>query len=128
MSEVPKSVLDEMVRVIVEAIDPERIIMFGSHAKGNAGPDSDLDIMVVDSKQFEKGRSRVNVTGDLYRALLHFRFPLDLLLFTIEEVQKWSNSKNHVIGRALREGKVLYERGFPSDSTIMNTCLNGNGM
>jgi predicted nucleotidyltransferase len=111
MSEVPKSVLDEMVRVIVDAIDPERIIMFGSHARGNAGPDSDVDILVVDPKPYNENRSRISLFEKLLRRLLFFPFPLDLLLYSKDEVEDWKDSRHHVIGTAIREGKVLYERG-----------------
>jgi predicted nucleotidyltransferase len=100
MSEVPKSVLDEMVRVIV-----------GSHARGNAGPDSDVDILVVDPKPYNENRSRISLFEKLLRRLLFFPFPLDLLLYSKDEVEDWKDSRLHVIGTAIREGKVLYERG-----------------
>ena len=46
----------------------------------------------------------------LSRALAGFPIPQDILVYTTEETEHWANSRNHVVARALREGKVLYER------------------
>jgi predicted nucleotidyltransferase len=110
MIEVTDAILRQMVEATVDAIDPEQIILFGSRATGKAGPDSDVDILIVDSKPFGENRSPRKQLGDIQRLLLDFPFPLDLLLFTRDEVLKWRSSRNHVIGRAMREGKVIYER------------------
>jgi predicted nucleotidyltransferase len=111
MTDATDEILREMVDVIVNAIDPERIILFGSRARDTAGPDSDVDILIVDSSPFGEKRSRVSQLVNLWRLLIRFPFPLDLLLFSRDEIDKWKESRNHVIGRAMREGKVLYERG-----------------
>ena len=111
MSNVTDEILQEMVEVIVEAIDPEQIILFGSRATGKAGPDSDMDLLIVDSKQFNENRSRRKELGNLWRSLARFRIPLDLLLYTVDEFEKWHHSNYHIIGSAVSEGKVIYERG-----------------
>jgi len=111
MTEVTDEILQEMVNVIVDAINPEQIVLFGSQVHGDISPDSDLDLLIIDSSSFDAERPRRTVLGDLWRSLARFRFPLDLLLFTREEVEKWRGSGGHIIGTALREGKVIYERG-----------------
>ncbi len=102
--------LDEMTDVIIDIADPEKIILFGSQARGRAGPYSDYDFLIVDAQPFGKERSRLEASTKVAWALSRFDVSTDILIFTIEEVEYWSQSLNHVVSCALREGKVLYER------------------
>lgn len=102
--------LQQMTAAIVEAADPERVILFGSHARGHAAPDSDVDLLIVEDRPFGPKDSRRDEMARLSRLLANFRVAQDILVFTPEEVERRRDSKNHVVGRALREGKVLYER------------------
>lgn len=104
------TVLQEITNAIVREVDPERIILFGSRARSEAAKDSDIDLLIVEQGTFGKGRSRRNELTKVERALIRFAVPTDILLYNVEEVEHWRGSLNHVIGRALREGKVLYER------------------
>ncbi len=103
---VDDAVLAEIVRCLVEAIDPDRIILFGSRARGDHRPDSDVDLMVVKTSNEPPGRRDVRA----YRALSNLPIPKDLIWYTPQEVEEWASVRNHVISRALREGKVLYEK------------------
>jgi len=103
-------VLGEMVRVIVEEVDPEQVILFGSQASGLASSDSDVDLVVVESSPFGGGRSRRREMTRLWRALAGFDVPKDILVYSLDEVERWQYSLNHVLARARREGTVLYER------------------
>lgn len=60
-----EAVLDEIVRRVVEAVHPDKIILFGSHARGDAGPDSDLDLLVVTPSE----EPRLHRAAPAYRAL-----------------------------------------------------------
>lgn len=104
------AMLDEITRVIVNLIDPKQVILFGSYARGAAREDSDLDLLVVDSGGFDEKRSRRAIKGWLWRELARFPVPKDILLYTPEEIAMWRESRNHVIGHALREGRVVYDR------------------
>ncbi len=102
----PKPVIEEMVRRIAERFHPERIILFGSHARGNAGPDSDVDLLVV--MRGVEGRRRKTATAiDL--ALLGIELPTDILVVTPEDVERGRQQISTVIYPALREGQVLYD-------------------
>ena len=86
---------------------PEQIILFGSHARGEAGPESDLDLLVVESGTFDQTRSRRSELVRLWKALAHFMVAKDILVYNKEKVERWRGSVNHVIANALREGKVI---------------------
>ncbi len=110
MTKVSDSLLDRMVQKIVEEVDPDQIILFGSRARGDARAGSDVDLIVVESEPFGLERSRRLETVRLYRSLAGFGVAKDILLYSRDEVEYWRDSLNHVLARALREGRVLYER------------------
>ncbi|MEN6645242.1 MAG: nucleotidyltransferase domain-containing protein [Armatimonadia bacterium] len=97
-------VLDEIVRRIVEAVHPDKIILFGSHARGEAREDSDIDLLVIAPTDQPRGSRMMPI----YRALRGIPVPKDVLWYTPEEAAKWEGGLIHVVARALREGKVLY--------------------
>jgi predicted nucleotidyltransferase len=110
MTPVTELLLREMTDAIVEAVNPQRVILFGSHARGQAGPDSDVDLLIVEDRPFGVRRNRRQEMGRIRRALSSFRIPKDILVYSADEVEKWRSSLNHVISHSLREGKLLYER------------------
>ena len=98
--------IDSMVRRIVRRFRPERVILFGSRARGQARPDSDVDLLVVMPVEGLKHRKQVEI-----RVALHdIRVPKDIIVTTPEDFA-W---RKDVIGTieypAVREGKVLYAR------------------
>ena len=110
MSQATALVLEQMVKVIVDETDADQVILFGSRAQGTAREDSDVDLIIVEPDAFGEGRSRRREAARLWRALRRFDVSKDLLLYSRDEVERWRDSLNHVLARALREGKVLYER------------------
>ncbi len=107
---VTDSLLSDMVQAIVAEVDPDQVILFGSRARGDAREDSDVDLVVVEYAPFGKGRSRRREAVRLWRALSGLGVAKDILVYSRDEVEYWRNSLNHVLARALREGRVLYER------------------
>ena len=105
-----QEVIDQMVQTIVKEVNPEAVILFGSHARGNARPDSDIDLMVIERAPFSAQRSRRAEYSRLSMALREFPFAKDILLYSRDEFDYWKDSPNHVVGRAQREGKVLHVR------------------
>lgn len=96
-----------MVRRIVAQFDPVQVILFGSHARGTAGPDSDVDLLVV----LPQISSRRKTNLDVRVALRGMGIGKDILVMTPEEVQADRNIPGTIVRPALREGIVLYERG-----------------
>ena len=99
--------IDEMVRRIVERFDPEQVILFGSHARGTARSDSDVDLLVVMSVAGSKREKQI----ELRCALHDIYVAKDIVVATPEEVERRRNIVGTIIRIALREGKVLYDRG-----------------
>ena len=98
--------IKEMVRRLVERFDPEQIILFGSHARGTAGPDSDVDLMIVMPVSGSRRARQIEM-----RVALHdIRVPKDIVLVTPDEVARQRDIVGTLIRPALREGQVLYVR------------------
>jgi predicted nucleotidyltransferase len=92
------------VRRIVQAARPDKIILFGSAARGEMGPDSDVDLLVIKHGRFNHWR----LTTEIYRHLRGKGAPVDVVVVTPEEVERYRDSRYLVIQPALREGKVVY--------------------
>jgi predicted nucleotidyltransferase len=110
MTEPQTDLLDRMLEVIVREANPETVILFGSRARQEARPDSDVDLLVVETEPFTPSRSRRKEIHRLIMALRHFPVSKDILLYSRDEFDYWKDSLNNVIGRACRDGKVLHER------------------
>jgi predicted nucleotidyltransferase len=110
MHQTEQELIRAMVDIIVREANPEQIILFGSRARGDARPDSDVDLLIIESEPFSIQRSRRKEAGNLYMKLGKIGISKDLLLYSSDEVKYLADSRNHVVGRAIREGKVLYER------------------
>jgi addiction module HigA family antidote len=104
------AILDEIVARLVEVVDPQKIVLFGSSVTGEAGPRSDVDLLVVDRETFGTGRSRRRQLARIHGALSGLGIAKDILLYSADEVDRWRRSPNHIIARALEQGRVLYER------------------
>jgi uncharacterized protein len=97
-------VLAEVVRRIVRVAAPERIVLFGSAARGETGPDSDLDLLVIKPGRYHRGR----LTDAIYRSLIGVGQAVDVVVVTPEDVDRYRNALGLVIAPALREGRVVY--------------------
>lgn len=98
--------LNEIVSRIREAADPERLVLFGSRARGTARADSDYDILVVK----ESDEPRYKRSASLYTRVADLPAEVEIVVYTPEEVHDWSQVPQAFVTTALREGRVLYER------------------
>ena len=110
ITHVTDTLIGQMVRAVVDEVDPEQVILCGSRARGEEREESDVDLVVVEAEPFGPERSRHKEMVRLYKVLADFPVSADVLVYSHEEVDYWRDSLNHVLARALREGKVLYER------------------
>ena len=101
-----ESAIQQAVDRIVKRFHPEKIILFGSSARGQAGPDSDADLLVVMPVNGSKRQQAVQI--DL--ALEGIPIPIDLVVVTPDEVEKYRDALGTIIREAVQEGKVLYEQ------------------
>ena len=99
-----RAVLDEIVRRIIEVAQPDRIILFGSAARGQMGPDSDIDLLVI------KGgiASRRTLAQQIYLHLFGVPTPVDVIVVTPQDVERFRDRVGSIIGPALRDGKEVY--------------------
>ena len=98
-------VLTEVIRRIAAVAQPDRIILFGSAFRGEMGPNSDLDLLVVKS-----GAHRRHLAQAIYQNLIGVGFPVDVVVVTPEDIERYGEAIGLVLEPALREGRVVYER------------------
>ncbi len=99
------SVLAEIVRRLVEALQPERIYLFGSRARGQGGAGSDYDLLVVVSDSDLPGYKRDRIA---YRALRDLPVGKDVLVWTRAEFDSRTSVVSSLPAAVLREGRLLY--------------------
>ncbi len=105
-----EDIIPEVVEIIKREANPTRIVLFGSRVRNESQENSDIDLLVIQDNSNVKQQSRRKKMAQLTRELSKFSIPTDILLYSQEEVDTWCNSINHIIARALREGKDLYVR------------------
>jgi len=105
MNDIEK-ILSEIVERIRKSLAPERIILFGSRARGTAQAESDFDLLVI--KQSDQPRHRR--AAPLYTLLADLPVEVEVMVYTPEEVHDWSEVPRAFVTTAIREGKILYEK------------------
>jgi predicted nucleotidyltransferase len=101
---VDQAVIEEAGKTLSAAAGANaRVILFGSHAKGNAGPGSDLDLLVIEPKLESRNKEFVR----LREALGDIGAPVDLIVVSEDHVARWGAVRGGVIHQALKEGRVL---------------------
>jgi predicted nucleotidyltransferase len=106
MRMITADVIQTMTDRIVRDFHPLRIILFGSHARGDAGPESDVDLLIVLPQVTNKRMAAVAIR----RVLADLPVCKDIVVTTPEEITRRGDLIGTVLRPALREGKVLYER------------------
>jgi len=100
---VSEEILQEIVRRIVAAVQPEKIILFGSAAREDMGPDGDLDFLVIKSC-----KNRRETARRIRRKLIGIGIPKDIIVATPEDIERYKDTIGLIYRPALSEGKMLY--------------------
>ena len=107
------TVIDDLI-VLLKPSDPYKIILFGSHASGNQNKESDIDIMVIlDNNDVSKTYTeRLNKKIFIRKLLLEInrKIPLDILVYSKEELNILKSNGNYFIDEIEKTGKVIYEK------------------
>jgi predicted nucleotidyltransferase len=114
LSQVPRTklspewagVVAEITRRIVATAHPQRILLFGSVARGQSNPDSDLDMLVIVRGPVH----RRALAQEIYKNLHGILTPVDIVVATEQDVQEHGQAIGSILRPALREGKVIYDR------------------
>ncbi|GBU22800.1 nucleotidyltransferases [Fibrobacteres bacterium R8-0-B4] len=98
--------IDQIVNAIVSITNPDKIILFGSRARGDYGSDSDLDILIL-----KKGlKNEREVTDSLYMDFFDKKIPVavDLIAMDYDRYYRLNNDVGYIYKAIEREGRVLY--------------------
>ena len=96
--------IEKVVNRIVQAVQPLQIILFGSAARDEMGPDSDLDVLVV----MPDGTHRLQTMRLLYRQMAGVGFPVDIVVTTPHQLEEHRNNMGLIYHTVLTEGKEVY--------------------
>lgn len=102
---IDQHIIEKAVAEIVSESNPERIILFGSYARDEAREDSDVDLLVVMRAVKSPHKEMIR----LRRRLSSLNMPVDILVVSEEQYEKWSEAPSTTLYWAKREGKVMYE-------------------
>jgi predicted nucleotidyltransferase len=103
---VTEAVLAEVVSRVLSVGTPQAIILFGSQARGDAGPSSDIDLLIIE----ESALPRFKRAARYLKALTGLPLEKDVVVWTPNEVQAWKAVPNAFVTTAMREGRSLYAR------------------
>ena len=102
--------ITSIVNQIVASVQPEEIFLFGSAATKSTKPDSDIDLLVIESDEFGPQRSRRKELRRIFDSLRKFAVPIDVLLYSKQEINSYKNSPSRVVSQAIKTGQRVYER------------------
>ena len=103
---IPQKAIDEVVQQIVEKFKPQKIILFGSYARGNPSPESDVDMLVVMDTPLKEVQQAIQICQQI-----EYRFGLDLIVHTPKHLAERLKMGDWFLRDVVKEGKVLYESG-----------------
>ncbi len=108
-----KPEIQKVLRQIIEGFNPRKVILFGSHAYGEPGPDSDVDLLVV----METKERAIRKAGEISGAIEH-PFPIDILVRTPEKIRERIEMGDGFVREIMTKGVVLYEAPDSLNSSI----------
>ncbi len=101
---IEQATLNDIVKRIVDVADPEKIILFGSAARGDSGRNSDVDLLII-----KDGEDALTLMSRIYGVMQGVGVAVDALVVSPEDVERFKNSHSLIIKPALQDGVVIYE-------------------
>ncbi|MHA1520424.1 MAG: nucleotidyltransferase domain-containing protein [Promethearchaeota archaeon] len=105
--EITKDLMQDIIFRIIKVCNPEKIILFGSYSTQNFDQDSDIDLLII-LKISKLPRHQRSIPINL--ELSNIVFPMDILVYTEEEIDEWSEVPQAFITSIISKGKILYEK------------------
>jgi len=102
---VAPEVLARIIQRIVDVAQPDKIILFGSAARDEMGPNSDVDLLIV-----KAAAHRRRLAQTIYINLIGVGSPVDVIVVTPEDIERYGNAIGLVLDTALKNGRIVYER------------------
>ena len=100
-----QDILDEVIQRVFRVVHPRRVVLFGSAVRGQMGPDSDLDLLVI----VQGPVHRRALAQEIYRNLHGIPLPVDVVVATEQDIEQYGDKVGTILRPALREGEVIYE-------------------
>jgi predicted nucleotidyltransferase len=104
MNTIRDDILKEIIKRVVDVAHPERIIMFGSAARGEMDKGSDVDLLVIKGEEYNQNK----LTKEIYINMIGIEQSVDVVLATPEQVERYRNTHCLIIAPALKEGMEIY--------------------
>ncbi len=106
IKKVSEDAINDITKQIIDAVNPEKIILFGSYAYDKPTKNSDLDILVIMNSKLPRYKHSVPT----YKALAGILIPKDIITYTPQEVEEWDEVPQAFITTAATKGKIIYEK------------------
>jgi predicted nucleotidyltransferase len=103
---IEKDKIDEIIKMIINGYNPDKIILFGSYAIGNPNENSDLDLFVIKDSDLLRPQRTTFVRKMIAGAMV----PIDLIIYTPKEIEETIENKYSFVYEVINTGKILYER------------------
>lgn len=103
-----KKQVNQVLKALL-SYDPQKVILFGSVARGEAKKNSDLDLFII-KKTKKRFTERSYEVVDRYLSSIDYHFPVDVVIYTPSEFEKAKKENRIFLEKILREGRILYER------------------
>lgn len=102
-----QNIIDKIVKAIREVIEPDKIILFGSQARGDAKSDSDYDVLIIK----DNIDNELKVTANIYKSFLNIdeTISIDVIVASKKNLEKHKDNIGYILKYALKEGVTVYE-------------------
>ncbi len=100
----PDKKLQHVINIIAKNYHPEKIILFGSYARGENNYDSDIDLLIIKESKLPRYKRVLEIR----KYLRGLKIPLDIIVYTKAEIEKWKNVKSTFVNNVMQEGTVVY--------------------